>query len=76
MMPAQQQQPPPPRLAPNLILPAGLNFGDFIAMYTNNLNALTFNSKPIINSLTIQAGNYREWANEIADVVENRIKMV
>ena len=44
--------------------------------YASSLTDLTFNSKPIINSLTIIAGENSQAAEIIVDAIEDRIRSV
>jgi hypothetical protein len=49
---------------------------EFLVDYETELAELTFNSKPLINTLTIIAGENTTAASEIVRVIAARIKMV
>ncbi len=49
---------------------------EFASDYNNELMELTFNSKPIINNLTILAGENSSASEDIVKVIESRIAKV
>lgn len=49
---------------------------EFILEYESELAELTFNSKPLINNLTILAEENKHAAREIVNVIEKRILSV
>lgn len=49
---------------------------EFSAEYKASLKDLTFNSKPVINNLTILADENKKYATEVVAAVEQRIKEV
>lgn len=53
-----------------------LKLDDAKTQYRTELSQLTFNSKPIINSLTIIADVNIENANDIVDVIVSKIRDV
>ena len=53
-----------------------LEMRDFVASYASELADLTFNSKPIINTLTMLASENLGAASSIAAAVERHILMV
>ncbi len=46
---------------------------EFLANYESKLLELTFNSKPIINSLSVIAGDYKMFAADTSNLIVNRI---
>ena len=51
-------------------------FQELLEDYARELEELTFNSKPIINTLTMIAGENLEACSEIVGLIEARIKYV
>ena len=49
---------------------------EFILEYESELADLTFNSKPIINNLTILAGENKHAAHDVVNAIEKRILSV
>ena len=49
---------------------------DVLKSYESSLEDLTFNSKPIINMLTMTADKYKEQAPEIVELIESRVLKV
>ena len=49
---------------------------DVLNSYESSLEDLTFNSKPIINMLTMTADKYKAQAPEIAELIESRVLKV
>ena len=49
---------------------------DVLKSYESSLEDLTFNSKPIINMLTMTADKYKAQAPEIAELIESRVLKV
>ena len=48
----------------------------FAQKYDMGLKDLTFNSKPIINGLTVLAGQYKMNADEVANLIRARVLQV
>ena len=49
---------------------------EFVQQYVSELEDLTFNSKAIINTLTMLAGENKQAASGVADAIEKRILTV
>ncbi len=75
--------PPPPVLEPSKhllpsppLLPSIMSESDFLSLYDAKLAELTFNSKPLINSLTMIADESKHYHAAITRAIVKRIQMV
>lgn len=49
---------------------------DIVESYSSSLQDLTFNSKPLINMLTMLAEDHEQYAPQIVQVIEQHIEQV
>ena len=54
-------------------MPPTLDRSTIISSYRSQLSLLTFNSKPIINSLTLKEDEYKIYSNDICDLISEII---
>lgn len=74
--PPPSAPPPPPQAPSGFSNPAHMGPDEFRQFYASHLATLTFNSRPIIQNLSLMAQDFQRWASIVAQCLEAHIRRV